>query len=58
MEITFIWSWFSFWVGILSSVFGTFFVLVGFGFKQFKKGQASKKRAEDMFGGAVKDFLK
>jgi phosphotransferase system glucose/maltose/N-acetylglucosamine-specific IIC component len=58
MEITFVWSWLSFWIGIASAVVGIFVVLLLIAFGQYKKQQKNKKMAEDVFGKAASDFLK
>jgi uncharacterized membrane protein len=58
MEITFIWSWFSFWVGVVSSFVGIFLIILVVAISQFKKQQDNKKRAEDVFGSGLDDFLK
>jgi len=58
MEITFIWSWVSFWVGVASSIIGLFFVALVISFRQFAKQRNEKKRAEKLFGSGLDDFLK
>jgi phosphotransferase system glucose/maltose/N-acetylglucosamine-specific IIC component len=58
MEITFVWSWLSFWIGIASAVVGIFVVLLLIAFGQYKKQQRNKKMAEDVFGKVASDFLK
>jgi uncharacterized protein YpmS len=45
MEITFVWSWFSFVVGALSSVVAAFILALVFSFKQWKK---QKQRSEEL----------
>jgi hypothetical protein len=58
MEITFVWSWLSFWIGVASAVVGLFLILLLVAFKQFTKQKQAKKRAEDVFGSGLDDFLK
>jgi hypothetical protein len=58
MEITFIWSWFSFWIGLASAFVGSFLLLLVIAFGQFVKQKAIKRRAEDVFGSGLDDFLK
>ena len=47
MEITFVWSWFSFVVGALSSVVAAFILAVVFSFKQWRKQQKVAKMQSD-----------
>ena len=49
MEITFVWSWFSFVVGALSSVVAAFILALVFSFKQWKKQKQQKEEAEKAF---------
>jgi hypothetical protein len=47
MEITFVWSWFSFTVGAVSAVLTAFILAVVFSFKQWKKQQKAAKVQTD-----------
>jgi hypothetical protein len=58
MEITFVWSWLSFWIGVASAVVGIFLVLLLIAYGQYKKQKSAKKMAEEVFGKAASDFLK
>jgi hypothetical protein len=58
MEITFVWSWLSFWIGAASAVVGLFLILLVVAFGQFSKQRNEKKRAEKLFGSGLDDFLK
>jgi hypothetical protein len=58
MEITFVWSWLSFWIGAASAVVGLFLILLVIAFGQFSKQRNEKKRAEKLFGSGLEDFLK
>jgi hypothetical protein len=49
MEITFVWSWFSFVVGAVSAVFAAFFWALVFSFKQWKKQKQQREEAERSF---------
>lgn len=54
MEITFIWSWFSFWIGFASVFIGGFALVVVFGLANAIK-QAGKKRSVP--AGSLDDFI-
>jgi hypothetical protein len=58
MEITFVWSWLSFWVGAASTLVGLFVVLLLVAFNQFKKKRATDRFAEEVFGSGASDFFK
>jgi formiminotetrahydrofolate cyclodeaminase len=53
MEITFVWSWFSFIVGSLSAIFAAFLLMMVFAFKQWKKQKQQKEEAEKTFSFSV-----
>ncbi len=54
MEITFVWSWLSFWVGFASVFVGAFALVVVFGIANAVK-QASKKR--EVPAGSLDDLI-
>jgi CHASE1-domain containing sensor protein len=58
MEITFVWSWLSFWIGVASTVVGLFLTMLLVAFRQFAKQRSAKKSAEKLFGSGLDDFLK
>ena len=47
MEITFVWSWFSFIVGAVSAVVAGFVLVLVFAFKQWKKQKEAAKVQAD-----------
>lgn len=49
MEITFVWSWFSFIVGAVSAVVGSLVLLFAVAYKQWKKQQKAAKAQTDNF---------
>lgn len=49
MEITLVWSWFSFILGLISAVVATVVVLFAIAFKQWKKQKAMKNDVESAF---------
>jgi hypothetical protein len=49
MEITFVWSWFSFIVGAVSALIGSFLLLLLVAFKQWKKQKDAAKAQTDSF---------
>jgi len=53
MEITFVWSWFSFIVGSVSVVFAAFLLMMVFAFNQWKKQKQQKEEAEKAFSFSI-----
>ncbi len=49
MEIVFVWSWFSFIIGVVSAVFGSFFLILAVAYKQWKKQKEAAKVQSDSF---------
>lgn len=49
MEITFVWSWFSFIVGLVSAVVGSLVLLFAVAYKQWKKQKDAAKAQTDNF---------
>jgi hypothetical protein len=47
MEITFVWSWFSFIIGAVSAVVGSLVLLFAVAYKQWKKQQRAAKQQTD-----------
>ena len=47
MEITFVWSWFSFIVGVVSAVVAGFVLVLVFAFKQWKKQKEAARVQTD-----------
>ena len=47
MEIVFVWSWFSFIVGVVSAVVGSFFLIFAVAYKQWKKQKEAAKVQTD-----------
>lgn len=46
MEITFVWSWFSFIVGVISALVGSFFLILGVAYRQWKKQNKATSEIE------------
>ena len=49
MEITFVWSWFSFIIGAVSAVVASLVLLFAVAFKQWKKQKEAAKVQTDSF---------
>lgn len=49
MEIVIVWSWFSFIVGIVSALVGSFLLMLFVAFKQWKKQKDAAKAQTDNF---------
>jgi high-affinity Fe2+/Pb2+ permease len=47
MEITFVWSWFSFIVGSVSAIVAAFLLVLVFAFKQWKKQKEAARAQTD-----------
>jgi hypothetical protein len=54
MEITFVWSWFSFWIGVASVFVGSIILILIFGIKNAVK-QAKNKR--EIPAGSLDDLI-
>lgn len=55
MEITFVWSWFSFWIGFASVFVGTFALVLVVAVVAGVKQQAAKRR--DIPAGSLDDLI-
>jgi hypothetical protein len=49
MEITFVWSWLSFFAGVAVSFIGSVALLFAVAYKQWKKQKVQKDSVEKMF---------
>jgi len=47
MEIVFVWSWFSFIVGVVSALVGSLFLIFAVAYKQWKKQKEAAKAQAD-----------
>ena len=58
MEITLIWSWFSFFIGIGASFFLGLGAIISIAYKQYKKQKQTKSQVEELFGDLLGDKSK
>ena len=54
MEITLVWSWWSFFAGVAATIVAGFWLLVGLAFRQWNKNRKKNKETDDLYASLFK----